>query len=327
MGIKAIQDYSKDTFGCPDADGDGWSDGGDDLPYEPTQWMDGDYGNNQANLIDLFPNDATQWNDTDGDGHGDNPYGSEGDKFPDDPLRWQDTDNDGVTDSEDTFPNDIGMILPYGDEITGNGGDCPTVWGNSTADRRGCIDTDGDGWSDERDDFPNDPSLYLDTDDDTDELDVFPFDPTQTEDRDGDGMGDNPMGIGADKFPDDPTQWGDIDGDYGDNSTGNNPDAFPTDATQWSDMDGDGICMTCSLKIQLSGRMKTEMDSAITNRELSCYLNDFDNDGYNDTIDILPRLASPGDLDADGCMDEDDAFVDNAFAWTLIQMLMMTTTW
>ena len=26
----------------------------------------------------------------------------------------------------------------------------------------------------------------------------------------------------------------------------------------------------------------------------------------------LPRLASPGDLDADGCMDEDDAFVDNA---------------
>ena len=48
MGIKAIlvrKDYglsTKDTFGCPDADGDGWSDGGDDLPYEPTQWMDGD---------------------------------------------------------------------------------------------------------------------------------------------------------------------------------------------------------------------------------------------------------------------------------------------
>ena len=160
-----------DTFGCPDADGDGWSDGGDDLPFEPTQWLDGDgdgYGNNQsegANLVDLFPNDATQWNDTDGDGYGDNRYGSEGDKFPDDPLRWEDTDNDGITDYEDAFPTDITQWNDtdgdgFGDEITGNGGDaCPETWGNSTADRRGCVDTDGDGWSDERDDFPFDPNL------------------------------------------------------------------------------------------------------------------------------------------------------------------------
>ena len=36
------QDYGlsyNDTFGCPDADGDGWSDEGDDLPFEPTQWQ------------------------------------------------------------------------------------------------------------------------------------------------------------------------------------------------------------------------------------------------------------------------------------------------
>ena len=38
---------------------------------------------------------------------------------------------------------------------------------------------------------------------------------------------------------------------------------------------------------------------------------DFDNDGFNDSIDILPKLASPGDLDADGCLDEDDAFPEN----------------
>ena len=338
QGDTCPQDYglsTKDTFGCPDADGDGWSDGGDDLPNEPTQWLDGDgdgYGNNQsegANLIDLFPNDATQWNDTDGDGYGDNRYGSEGDKFPDDPLRWEDTDNDGVTDSEDEFPNDITQWNDtdgdgYGDEITGNGGDaCPTVWGNSTADRRGCIDTDGDGWSDERDDFPNDPSLYLDTDDDgvPDELDVFPFDPTQTEDRDGDGMGDNPMGIGADKFPDDPTQWGDIDGDgYGDNSTGNNPDAFPTDATQWSDMDGDGYGDNPAGRLyDLFPENPTQWEDADgdglgdnqSGTDADPYLNDFDNDGYNDTEDILPRYASPGDLDGDGCMDGVDAFKDN----------------
>ena len=158
----------------------------------------------------LFPNDATQWNDTDGDGYGDNRYGSEGDKFPDDPLRWEDTDNDGITDYEDAFPTDITQWNDtdgdgFGDEINGNGGDaCPETWGNSTADRRGCVDTDGDGWSDERDDFPFDPNLYLDTDDDgiDDSADIFPFDPTQTTDRDGDGFGDNPLGIGADKFPD-----------------------------------------------------------------------------------------------------------------------------
>ena len=61
--------------------------------------------------------------------------------------------------------------------------------------------------------------------------------PTPT-DRDGDGMGDNPMGIGADKFPDDPTQWGDIDGDgYGDNPLGNNPwecvYALPMEGLRW----------------------------------------------------------------------------------------------
>ena len=28
-------------------------------------------------MSDVFPADGTQWNDTDGDGHGDNPYGTE----------------------------------------------------------------------------------------------------------------------------------------------------------------------------------------------------------------------------------------------------------
>ena len=69
---------------------------------------------------------------------------------------------------------------------------------------------------------------------------------------------------------------------------------FPDNPTQWLDEDGDGLG---------DNQLGTDADP---------YLNDFDNDGYNDTIDILPRLASPGDLDADGCMDEDDAFVDNA---------------
>ena len=296
---------TEDRFGCIDSDGDGWSDGGDDLPLEPTQWKDRDgdgYGENPTGINpDAFPSDGTQWNDTDGDGHGDNPYGTEGDWFPNNPTRWQDSDRDGIADEDDAFPNEV------------------TQWN----------DTDGDGYGDEEtgnrgDAFPNDVGEWADSDMDGlgDNADAFPFDPTQTEDRDGDGMGDNPMGIGADKFPDDATQWGDIDGDgYGDNPLGNYPDIFITDATQWSDADGDGYGDNPSGRLyDMFPENPTQWEDADgdglgdnqNGTEADPYLNDFDNDGYNDSIDILPKLPSPGDLDADGCLDEDDAFPSNS---------------
>ena len=99
---------------------------------------------------------------------------------------------------------------------------------------------------------------------------MFPFDPTQTEDKDGDGMGDNQMGMSADKFPDDPTQWKDIDGDgYGDNPLGNNPDVFITDATQWFDRDGDGQATMprAKLRFLLNGLTWMKMDSVTINPE------------------------------------------------------------
>ena len=314
--------------GCPDADGDG-----------------------RPDILDPFPNNASEWKDTDGDNVGDNS-----DAFPLDATQQSDTDGD-----------------TYGDEEFGNAGDsCPEIFGNSTIDRYGCLDTDGDGWSDAEDDFPNDPFIHLDTDGDTvpnhldefpydptqqtdsdgdgygdnkngnlgdafpndptrhsdsdrdgvdDASDAFPYDPTQTEDTDGDGMGDNPMGIGADKFPDDASQWGDIDGDgVGDNPNGTNPDAFPTDATQWSDSDGDGYGDNPAGRLyDLFPENPTQWndedgDGLGDNQNGTVadpYLNDYDNDGYDDSIDIFPKLASPGDLDDDNCMDEDDDFPDN----------------
>jgi len=336
-GFEDYEDYcsripGNSTFefekGCPDADGDG-----------------------RPDILDPFKDDPAEWSDMDGDGVGDNS-----DAFPSDATQQYDTDGD-----------------TYGDEEFGNAGDsCPTIFGNSTIDRYGCLDTDGDGWSDEGDDFPLDPTEYLDSDSDgypdssddfpfdptqwkdsdgdgygdnpqgnlgdaypndasryadsdrdgiDDQADAFPYDPTQWEDADGDGMGDNPMGIGADKFPNDPTQWGDIDGDgYGDNSTGNNPDAFPTDATQWSDMDGDGYGDNPTGRLyDLFPENPTQWEDADgdglgdnqSGTDADPYLNDFDNDGYNDTIDILPRVASPGDLDNDKCLDGVDDFWDN----------------
>ena len=305
-----IGSSTKDRYGCVDADGDGWSDEGDDLPQNPTQWVDRDgdgYGDNQdenSTMSDAFPADGTQWNDTDEDGHGDNPFGTQGDWFPNDPTRWQDSDQDGVADEDDAFPNEI------------------TQWN----------DTDGDGYGDEEngnkgDAFPNDDTEWFDSDMDGlgDNADAFPFDPTQKIDADGDGMGDNPMGIGADKFPNDATQWGDIDGDgYGDNPNGTTPDAFITDATQWSDEDGDGYGDNPAGRLydQFPFNPTQWLDEdgdglgdnqSGTNADL--FLNDFDNDGYNDSIDPLPKLATPGDLDNDGVLDVNDQFPEDAREW------------
>tara|TARA_B100000925_G_scaffold281835_1_gene254034 strand:- start:549 stop:1187 length:639 start_codon:yes stop_codon:yes gene_type:complete len=98
--------------------------------------------------------------DSDGDG-----WSNAADAFNNDASQWSDQDGDG-----------------YGDEISGNLPDaCPTVFGNSTIDRYGCIDSDGDGLDDE--------------------LDAFPLDASETIDTDGDGVGDN-----IDAYPEDSTK-------------------------------------------------------------------------------------------------------------------------
>ena len=337
-GFEDYEDYcsripGNSTFefekGCPDADGDGRPDILDPFKNDPTEWSDTD-GDGVGDNSDAFPTDATQQYDTDGDTYGDEEFGNAGDSCPTvygtstiDRYGCLDTDGDGWSDEGDDFPDDPTEHLDTdGDEVPDHADDFPFDPTQQT-------DTDGDGYGDNAngnlgDAFPNDSTKHADSDRDgiDDDTDSFPYDPTQWEDADGDGMGDNPMGIGADKFPNDPTQWGDIDGDgYGDNITGNNPDAFPTDATQWSDIDGDGYGDNPAGRLyDLFPENPTQWEDDDgdglgdnqSGTDADPYLNDFDNDGYNDTIDILPRLSSPGDLDNDGCLDEDDAFIDNA---------------
>lgn len=315
--------------GCPDSDGDTRPDIHDPFPNDPSELSDLD-GDGSGDNKDAFVNDATQQNDSDGDGFGDSEFGNYGDSCPlifgnssIDRYGCIDTDGDGWSDEGDDFPSNPDEYLDSdGDSFPDSNDDFPydpTQW----------KDSDGDGYGDNQngnlaDAFPNEPTKHTDSDRDgiDDASDAFPYDPTQWMDADGDGMGDNPLGIGADKFPDDSTQWGDIDGDgYGDNASGNSPDAFPTDATQWSDIDGDGF------GDNPSGRMYDEFPQNPTQWEdkdgdglgdnqsgidADPYLNDYDNDGYNDTIDILPRLYSPGDMDNDGCLDDEDEFWDYA---------------
>jgi hypothetical protein len=121
-------DSTMDRLGCQDADGDGYSNGGDVFIYE-----------------------ATQWNDTDGDGFGDNngPSDYNGDVCPNEfgvmsgtngtgcPLWIPDEDNDGVSDS-----NDMCQGTPSG----------------AAVDAFGCSDTDGDGVDDTIDACPDTPA-------------------------------------------------------------------------------------------------------------------------------------------------------------------------
>jgi len=143
-----------DFVGCIDSDGDGWSDDGDDMPNEPTQYQDSDgdgWGDDPDGIrADEYPLDSTQWQDTDGDGYGDNQAGTDPDVYPLDPTQFSDFDGDG-----------------YGDSENGSNADsCPSVHGTSFRDLLGCYDADGDGWSNLSDVDDSNAEIWSDLDGD-----------------------------------------------------------------------------------------------------------------------------------------------------------------
>ena len=221
---------TEDRYGCPDADGDGWSDEGDWAVLDPSQWVDADedgYGDNYLFELDeyqyhvnqsgdAFPNDPTQWNDTDGDGFGDNyenessnayrpfewpglllPAANQPDVFPLDRTQHMDSDGDWVGDNPNSDRADA----------------CPNAWGDSQYDRLGCPDTDSDGYSDPTAGWPSTSDCFG--------ADAFPDDPTQWCDEDNDGFGSNPEGNQPDECP-------------------NNPGSSTIDRIGCADRDGDG---------------------------------------------------------------------------------------
>ena len=66
----------------------------------PYEWQDTD-GDGVGDNSDLFPFRSDEWQDTDGDGYGENE-----DAFPLDLGEWNDTDGDGVGDNTDYYPLD-----------------------------------------------------------------------------------------------------------------------------------------------------------------------------------------------------------------------------
>ena len=300
---------SLDRFGCPDSDADGVSD--EDLAgTNGPVWT-------IADGADILPNDATQQSDTDGDGFGDNPAGTNGDECPSqhgtstvDRNGCPDTDSDGVSDADaswtmlngaDAFPSDPTQSSDtdgdgYGDNASGTNPDgCPTQFGDSTLDRIGCPDSDGDGISDA-------DGLW----NVSQGADAFRYDATQSTDSDGDGYGDNASG----NYPDAcPAEFGDSwqNGTLGCPDTDQDgwadiQDTHPDDITQWSDIDGDGYGDNPG-GTTADACPNTNGNSTMGNR-YGC--TDSDGDGWDDLIDELPNLKFQW-LDQDG-----DGFGDNA---------------
>ena len=204
--LQAGTSWQAGMVGCPDADGDGWYD-----------------------VMDAFPQDPTQYADSDGDGFGDNESGFEPDACPDqvgtstfDRFGCLDTDGDLRSDPDITWmPDQGGDAFPseptqwadqdldgYGDNPTGvTPDDCPAVRDTSSIDRLGCADTDGDGYSDPDSEWTiadgADACINGRGNSTQDRIGCF--------DQDGDGYS-NPSADwtiedGADAYIDDPTRW------------------------------------------------------------------------------------------------------------------------
>lgn len=95
-----------------------WSRGSDRLATAASReiklWSHDEDRDMYADVVDRFPEDRTQWNDTDRDGFGDNQNGRSPDVFPQDPREWKDTDKDGMGDNGDPLPgvhNELFMAL------------------------------------------------------------------------------------------------------------------------------------------------------------------------------------------------------------------------
>ena len=216
-----------------DEDGDGYDNIDDEL------WLN----NGIIHWNDKFPNDSSEWDDTDLDGIGNNAD--------------LDDDNDGWPDVDEiTCGTEDGDPLSKPQDID-NDGICASM----------DLDDDGDGWSDEEEqrcgyggeiamanNFPPDMDSdricdLLDEDDDgdgiLDDVDIFPLNSAEWSDFDNDGTGDN------EDTDDDNDQLSDVseiqngtdpyNRDTDADGTSDFIDIFPLDSTETMDSDGDGV--------------------------------------------------------------------------------------
>ena len=298
-----IRDYCPSTAGtslypaggCVDSDGDYWADSDD-----------------------LFPDDDTQWNDTDGDGFGDNQAGSNYDMCIDVPgvlegtfgpgcpvVSEDDSDGDGVANPIDLCSDtNIGETVDAvgcadsqkdddQDGVNNSVDSCPNTVYEAAVDNKGCsaaqldVDTDGDGVSDIDDLCPDtDPNFIVDP-----------------EDVNSDGCAPNQIDSDGDTVMDTEDLCPDSDLRYPVDSTG------CTDiSAQDEDIDGDGFSGVYSF----DGTEHT--GDAFPLDETQWW--DRDGDGYGDNNSGNESDSCPFDfgnstmMDIYGCVDDGDGYAD-----------------
>jgi len=239
--------------GCPDNDGDNVPDSEDDLPNEPTQYIDSDGDGFGENMSGFMPDDCPDeqgfstvdrngCRDTDGDG-----VSNLNDALPNEPTQYLDTDNDGYGDNQSGFEYDA----------------CPSIYGTgNTIGLLGCPDSDNDGT----------PDI----------IDIYPDRNDAWSDADGDGYTDQP---GTNISDDCPSINGsssvfmigcsDMDGD-------GQPDLFDQDS------DGDNISNVYEMNLGFDpmNASNTPLDSDGDGKPDQEIDDDDDNDGFPDLVEV-----------------------------------------
>ncbi len=288
------------------------------------------------NNLDAFPNDQSEWLDTDFDGVGNNEdHDDDGDGWTDEEEMSCGTDSldnseipadldidgicneidpnldgDGVFNIDDAFPMNPNEISDFDSDGIGDGTD---------------IDWDNDNYHNSIDEFPWHATEWFDSDSDG-------VGDNSDEDVDGDGWRNH-----IDAFPDDSSEWRDRDND----GIGNNADldddgdgvmdiddVFPLNDWEWSDNDGDGKGDNWDknddndpipdsidvFPLDASAYLDSDSDGLpdfLIGTSSTGLIEDLDddNDGYADTIDAYPLDASEWlDSDGDGVGNNADAF-------------------
>ncbi|WED22984.1 alpha-amylase [Vibrio sp. JC009] len=218
-------------------------------------------GDGIEDILDAFPDDRLESQDSDNDGIGNNSD--------------EDDDNDGWSDADevrlktDALKSDSKPADLDSDHIADSEDD----------------DRDGDNVANEKDLFPDNKAEWLDTDgdgtgdnadtdDDNDSVpdisDIFPYDPKESADTDGDGTGDN-----ADTDDDND---GHLDAE----------DEFPLDKEKYSsknDTDGDGV--TDDIDAFPLDRFETKDNNKDGWGDFAS--SDDDGDGTPDSLDATPQ--------------------------------------
>jgi cysteine-rich repeat protein len=136
-GIADDQDmFPEDPLEWLDSDNDGVGNNGDPFPNNPDEWEDNDNDGLGDNLADNCPGMFNPLqSDMDGDGEGnacDDDIDGDGavngaDVFPEDDSEWQDSDCDGVGDNTDPKPEDDSCAGSGNEQCNGFDDDCDGI--------------------------------------------------------------------------------------------------------------------------------------------------------------------------------------------------------